>query len=167
MKLETRQRGDLTVLAPAGNLDTSLASELEKTAVSLVERGVRSVAVDFSDVGLITSDGIRVLVMLQRRLAAVAGVLTLCALNERTRRILDIARLGQHFRVVASVDEALVASSGPSAGAPAAASELSRLVAGLLGGSTNSAGPTAPATGAATAPSALADCVARLFAGND
>jgi anti-anti-sigma factor len=117
---ETR-RGDFVVLAPLGRLDTKASPELEQRVLSLLGAGERRFVVDFSAVDFLSSAGLRVLLMLAKKLSGPDGWLALSALNERVREVFDIAGFTSVFTIKATVDEAIASAPVPGrAGAEAA-----------------------------------------------
>jgi stage II sporulation protein AA (anti-sigma F factor antagonist) len=153
---------DIAVIEPVGVIDTRASIAFEKQVVELLAAGKRLFAIDFSKVELITSAGIRVLVMLAQRLQG-SGAMVLFALGEQVRTVFDVAGLMRQFRVAASRQEAVQQlSADPHARTPAAApsSKVARLAMRLLAGDAD----VVPAGGAGRAsPSPLAVEVATLL----
>lgn len=133
MRIDSEKDGTRATIAPSGLIDTRASQEFEQHVVGLFGDGVRSVIVDLSQVDLITSAGIRVLVMMGQRLQRNGGGLVLCSLSETVRGVFDVAGLLNQFRIAATRDEAakqLATLSAPAA-APAG-STLTRLLQRLL-----------------------------------
>jgi anti-anti-sigma factor len=117
---ETR-RGDFVILAPIGRLDTKTSPELEQRVLGLLGAGERRFVVDFGAVDFLSSAGLRVLLMLAKKLSGGDGWLALSALNDRVREVFDIAGFTSVFTIKASVDEAVASAPAPGrAGAEAA-----------------------------------------------
>ncbi len=135
MEIATRAEGTLATLAVGGTIDTRAANEFEAELVKAVEAGARQVIIDFTRVDLITSAGIRVLVLFAKRLNGIGGGFALCCLSADVRRVFDISGLSTQFRIAATVADAAAALN---VAAPAAArsrgSRVARLVGTLLGG---------------------------------
>jgi anti-anti-sigma factor len=138
MKLTTSQDGATAIIEPAGTIDTRSSIDFEKKVMELFGGGSRLFAIDFTKVDMITSAGIRVLMMLTRRLEGGSGGLALFGLNEQVQTVFEIAGLMSQFRMAPTRPEALaqLAQLGGVAPPPAApkASQISRLAARLLGG---------------------------------
>jgi anti-anti-sigma factor len=103
----------VTIVAPAGVIDTRTAQAFEATMVQAFGGGARAFAVDFSQVQLITSAGIRVLVMMAHRLRG-SGGLVLFALGDRVRTVFEIGGLLQQFRIVEGEAQAFELLSKPA-----------------------------------------------------
>jgi anti-anti-sigma factor len=121
----------VTVVAPAGVIDTRTAQAFEATMVQAFGGGARAFAIDFSRVDLITSAGIRVLVMMVHRLQRGSGGLVLFALTDRVRTVFEIGGLLQQFRIVATEPQAVEALSKPKESKVPEKARASRL-AGLV-----------------------------------
>lgn len=135
MDIKTTADGTLATVAVAGTIDTRAAGDFEATLVKAVEGGAKRIVIDFARVDLITSAGIRVLVMFAKRLHGSGGGLALCALTPDVRRVFDIAGLASQFRIAATRDEAAGLLKPLAGAAPQArGSKVSRLVGALLGG---------------------------------
>lgn len=93
----TQRDGDIATVIVGGIVDMRGAGDLEAALTALLNRRGAKVIVDFAGVELLTSAGIRVLVTVTRRLAAIGGVLTLCALNNHVQRVLDVSGLTNQF----------------------------------------------------------------------
>ena len=103
---ETKQ-GDVVILQPVGAIDTRSAFDLEQRLDDLLGAGSRSFIIDFSEVGLLASSGIRVLLLLVKRLTAAGGSLALCELTDYVKTVLDISGLTAQFPIAATRKEAL------------------------------------------------------------
>ncbi|MFO7301491.1 MAG: STAS domain-containing protein [Acidobacteriota bacterium] len=112
MQVESTVKDGVAVVMPSGVIDTRTAVAFESTLVRAFADGTRSFAIDFSRVDLITSAGIRVLVMMVHRLRGTGG-LALFGMNDRVRTVFEIGGLLQQFRVAANEAEALALLARP------------------------------------------------------
>lgn len=161
MQIPSVTRDGIAIVSPAGVIDTRTAQAFEVCLVTAFGEGTRSFAIDFGRVDLITSAGIRVLVMMAQRAQRGGGGLALFALGERVRTVLEIGGLLQRFRIVATEAEAvaMLSEARPAAPAPAARA-LSELTTVLLDLMNEETGP--PASSPAGAPSKLTAAVLQL-----
>ncbi len=161
MEVTASERVGIVVLEPIGAIDTRGAFDFERAVLGRLDGGARRFVVDLARVELVTSAGIRVLVMLAKRLQGLEGALALCRLNDQVRTVLEIAGLASQFQIADSVDAAaaLVAPPAEAAGPPRG-SRVSRLASHLLG---EGAGASAAAAGSSSRPSALSTLVAQLL----
>jgi stage II sporulation protein AA (anti-sigma F factor antagonist) len=135
MKIDSDKDGARATISPSGLIDTRASQEFERHVVGLFNEGVRLVTVDLSKVDLITSAGIRVLVMMAQRLQRTGGGLVLCALSAQVRGVFDIAGLLGQFRIAATRDEAaaiLAAVQSVPSGKSGSGTKLTRFLRQLL-----------------------------------
>jgi stage II sporulation protein AA (anti-sigma F factor antagonist) len=99
--------GDAVVIELDGVIDGKASADLEKTIAKHVTADVRFVVADFGRVSLLTSAGIRVLLLLRKRLSSARGGLILCAVSERVCTLLEISGLLGQFHLAATRDAAL------------------------------------------------------------
>lgn len=150
LKIETEERGDVVVVRPVGSIDTGTAFDFENRIVEMLDSGSRLFVVDFSQVEQLTSSGIRVLLMLAKKLDGLDGTLKLCSLTHHVRTVLEISGLAAQFDVEDTVEEA----AGSFDSKPAARSKVTSLVTRLVVGPDGSSGAGGPAgPGAAGGPS--------------
>jgi anti-sigma B factor antagonist len=119
IRITERQRDDVLVLDLVGRL---VADEGDRPFAERVEKclraGSRKVLVNLRDVSYIDSAGVGMLVAKFVTTRRQGGCLKLMQLNDRTGRVLEIARLMTVFEVFDSEPEALAsfhASPGPTA----------------------------------------------------
>lgn len=87
---EARVDGVIAV-APAGRIDTTTAPVLEQHLLRLLVAGERRIVVDFAGVDYISSAGLRVMLVLARRLRDANGQLGLCAMGDAVRQVFQLA----------------------------------------------------------------------------
>jgi anti-anti-sigma factor len=131
MQVPSTTRNGVTIVSPTGVIDTRTAQAFEATMVKAFGEGARSFAIDFSRVELITSAGIRVLVMMAHRLQRGVGGVVLFALGDRVRTVFEIGGLLQQFRIVVTEQQALESLSAPKEAKAPEKARVSRL-AGLV-----------------------------------
>ena len=171
---ETRVESGFVVLEPVGRLESKTSPELDRKVVALLGAGERRFVVDLASTEYVSSAGLRVLLMLGKKVSGGAGRLVLCGLNPQVREVFDVAGLGTLFVIRASRAEALAsadpapkppppaapAPKPPTSAAPAPPAEdpfLARVVAVF--------GPVGPASGApASDPNLLERAAAALLA---
>jgi stage II sporulation protein AA (anti-sigma F factor antagonist) len=106
MQIVDTRAGAALVVAPAGRVDTTTAPALEAHLTALLDRGERRVVLDFSGVDYISSAGLRVMLLVARRLREAHGALVLCALNDAVRQVFELAGFLPLFTIRASREDA-------------------------------------------------------------
>ena len=162
MQIATAVDGALATVTVVGTIDTRASGEFEAALVKAVEGGGRQIVVDFAKLDLITSAGIRVLVLFAKRLQAIGGGFALCGLSADVQRVFDISGLTGQFKIAATRGDAIAVIGGGAAPAKhPKGSRVARLVGSLLGGRVDAREADAPADGAEQSP--LSKQVARLL----
>jgi anti-anti-sigma factor len=107
MQLEHRTERGIALVTPTGRIDTTTSPALEQHLGKLVDGGTRQVLIDFSGVEYISSAGLRVLLVLAKRLRSDRGLLVLCGLNAAVRQVFDLAGFLPLFTIEPSRDAGL------------------------------------------------------------
>ncbi len=105
---QTTQHG-VTVVAVNGRLDASNAGELEQQLLALVAAGTDRLVIDCAGLEYISSAGLRVFLMVAKRLGAPQGKLALAAVRAQIRDVLDIAGFSSILAIHATRDQAVAA----------------------------------------------------------
>jgi anti-sigma B factor antagonist len=103
------------VVVVAGELDLYTAPELRERLARVDEGGAERVVLDLSQVTLVDSMALGVLLGAKKRLAMHAGSLDVVISKPDIRRIFEITMLDRVFTLYASRDEALQADGAASA----------------------------------------------------
>ncbi|HUH79247.1 MAG TPA: STAS domain-containing protein [Methanoregula sp.] len=107
MEIKTEQRGDATIMALAGRVDTAAAPDLEKALNREIELGHRKILLDFAGVPYISSGGLRVLLATAKKLRNPADRFALCSLGAEVHKVLGLAGFTTIFSIYPSEGEAL------------------------------------------------------------
>lgn len=107
MAIHQSKYSNIVILEPSGNVDARSALELEQKVLGLLNAGSELFVVDCSHVDQLAGSGIRVLVMLAKRLAGTTGQLVLCSLSHDVEAVLDIAGLSRDFPTAETKREAI------------------------------------------------------------
>ncbi len=98
MNVQITKVNDFTVIVVNGRLDTITASEFEAQLIPLVEPGSKLV-IDCSGLDYISSTGLRVFLLTQKKIQTSGGKLNLCHLNPPIQEIFDIAGFSNIFSI--------------------------------------------------------------------
>ena len=104
--VESRDRGQL-IMALRGRLDSGTCRTVEHRLTVLLDGGTRAVVLDFADLHYISSAGLRVLLMVAKRLKAVQGRLALCALRGEVEEVFELSGFAKLFGIFPTRREAL------------------------------------------------------------
>jgi anti-anti-sigma factor len=107
LAISSANQGTVLVIRLDGRIDASSAKELEQHCLGWIDSGERRLVFDFSLVNYISSAGLRVFLLVAKRLNAVQGSLRLCAMNATLRDVFEISGFSKLFTIVPTVEEAL------------------------------------------------------------
>lgn len=103
----SHKQGDALIVTLTGRIDAASAKPLEDQFLQWIDGGEHRLVIDFSGVNYISSAGLRVFLLVAKRLGAVQGTVRLCALNSTLREVFDISGFSRLFDIAATVQEAL------------------------------------------------------------
>ena len=107
MNIQQNVLEGITVIAPGGRIDTTTSGPLEEAVRKTVDAGARDLVIDFSSVDYISSAGLRVFLLLAKRMRDLKGRLVLCGMPEPVRQVFHLAGFLPLFSVEPSRDTAL------------------------------------------------------------
>jgi anti-anti-sigma factor len=135
MEIEATAQDTISILRVTGYLDTRASSDFERKMLELLQGGARLIAIDFTKLDMITSAGIRVLMMVMKRLGGTDRI-ALWGLNDQVKVVFSIAGLADVFQVLDTQQAAIERLEKPLASdgaAPGQLSKMARLAMRLLG----------------------------------
>ena len=111
MAFEVRieESNGVVVVAPAGQLDSRAAPDFERQVLKSVGKGQRALLFDFTALEYVASAGLRVVIMVGKRLQAEGGAFGLCALNDGVRQVFEVAGFSRLFPIHPERPRALAA----------------------------------------------------------
>lgn|SRR5574341_1037172 len=107
MEIAEDKRGDIFILKLKGRLDSITSSKLEEKFLSLLNKEEKKVVVDCSQLDYISSAGLRVLLMVSKRLRGTNGKIVLASLQNQVKEVFDIAGFSSIFTIFQSQEEAI------------------------------------------------------------
>lgn len=117
MEILEEKQGEVTILLPRGRVDSVSSSDLETALLRNVGAGRAQLAVNLEAVEYISSAGLRVLLLLVKKLQTSSGRLVLYAVPDSVRLVFELAGFLPLFEIEDSRDAALARfQAGPSAG---------------------------------------------------
>ena len=114
MEIQEEKHEGVLVVAPVGRVDTTTSIDLEERLVRHLDTGERHLVIDLGGIEYISSAGLRVLLILAKKLKAAGGDLVLCALGPAVRQVFELAGFLPIFRVEATREQALARLASPS-----------------------------------------------------
>lgn len=141
MEIRQDNRGAVVLLTPVGRLDNDSSTDLELALADLAAAGARHYVVDLTQIGYVSSAGLRVLTMAAKKAEGERGSMRLAGLNPTVRQTFDLAGFSKLFQIYPSAEAAL--EKHPNATEAPASPALGNLAAKLMGASADAKGGSA------------------------
>jgi anti-sigma B factor antagonist len=107
MKVTLNKKGTILLVELQGRLDTSTPKEFEARLLELIESGETHLVFDLSRVEQVSASGLRVLMRAFKQVTYANGRMVFHSLNERVKRLFEIAGLTMVFRIYETREEAV------------------------------------------------------------
>lgn len=109
MKIKIDKTQGFSVLRITGRVDTTNYNEFEKFIGEIINQKENNIILDCKELNYISSSGLRVFLITQKRLMASKGKLHLCNMQPTIKEIFDISGFSTIFKIFDSESEALEA----------------------------------------------------------
>jgi len=106
MEVLVQSLGQAVIVSPTGEVDLSVARELQAHLKKAMESRPARLVVDLAKVPYMDSSGVATLVEAMQITRKQSTKLVLCGLQDKVRSIFEIARLDRVFTIVGTPDEA-------------------------------------------------------------
>ncbi len=107
MDIKVVEVGDVSVVRIAGNLDTQTSPVTQEQLTQLIQDGVTKILLDFEELNYISSSGLRLLLVANKRLEGNNGQVRICNPNTMVREVFKTSGFSEIFSVYGSQAEAL------------------------------------------------------------
>ena len=91
MTIATETTASATIVALQGQLNSANAGTIEAEVLGIVNGGMRNLVLDFSALDYISSAGLRMVLVVAKRLKQEGGQLVLCGMQPHVREVFDIS----------------------------------------------------------------------------
>ena len=128
LDLQHAEERGVAIVAPIGQVDSKSSPELEKAMVKLLGEKKREIVLDLARLDYIASAGLRIFVMVGKRLQAEGGRLALANVNPSVMKVLEVSGFVALFAIKPSRQEAVdwLSSGAKQAHVTSLAGELLR-----------------------------------------
>lgn len=99
MNVEISTMEGYTMVSLEGRVDTTNANEFEKAMMGVLDSGAQRVILDCSGLNYISSSGLRVFLVVQKKMSAAKGKFELCCLRAEIKEIFDISGFSSIFSI--------------------------------------------------------------------
>lgn len=109
MNIDVKNMNDYVVVSVEGRLDTTQSDNFEKNMLDLVTAGKNKIIIDCSKLEYISSSGLRVFLIMQKKMMTSSGQLRICCLQPAIREIFEISGFTMIFSIFTNIHDALKA----------------------------------------------------------
>lgn len=107
MNLAIEKIGPALVISPRGQINSANAATVESDLIKHIDNGENRLVLDLSGLDYISSAGLRVMLLVAKRLKQQTGLLALCNIQPHVREVFDISGFLAILTVVESRGDAL------------------------------------------------------------
>jgi anti-anti-sigma factor len=107
MELTTSKKGDFTVAAINGRIDTTNYNEFETQIMEIIGKDTKNLVLNCENLNYISSSGLRVFLITQKKLMGLQGKLHLCNMQPAIKEIFDMSGFSSIFKIFNTEEEAL------------------------------------------------------------
>jgi anti-anti-sigma factor len=106
MNVKVEASTDYTLVFVEGRVDTTNAVEFEKSMIEVIDSGCTKIILDCSGLNYISSSGLRIFLVVQKKMAAIKGHFFLCSMQPSIKEIFDISGFSSIFSIFAEQTDA-------------------------------------------------------------
>lgn len=107
MNVQVSRTPDHALVTVEGRIDTTTAGEFEKSMMDVIEVGCSKLILDCSALNYISSSGLRVFLVVQKKMSALKGQFRLTSLQPGIKEIFDISGFSSIFSIFPDTNAAL------------------------------------------------------------
>lgn len=111
LDIDVEEKKNAIILRLTGRLDAFSSAVLEKKFSQLLEKKIKTILVDFSDVDYLSSAGMRLLLSATKQMKEIKGKVVLFALQDDVLEIIRMAGFERILSIATDEKSALEASS--------------------------------------------------------
>ena len=107
MTIIQKEKDGIMELTISGRLDAVSAVEADKDFNSIVDDGHEKLLINLTTLDYISSAGLRVLLVVAKRIQQSKGKVVLCSLSENVNEVFEISGFSSIFNIFATSEEAV------------------------------------------------------------
>lgn len=107
MTMTVDTQDGVSIVKLSGRLDSNNAAETEQQAMGLVEKGQKRIVIDMADLGYVSSAGLRVFLVLAKRIKGAGGGLAFHSMSDNVKEVFEVSGFINVLTVCESREDAL------------------------------------------------------------
>jgi stage II sporulation protein AA (anti-sigma F factor antagonist) len=100
MNVKVETSADYTLVYVEGRVDTINALEFEKSIMEVIDKGCTKLILDCSGLNYISSSGLRIFLVVRKKMSAIKGHFILCSMQPSIKEIFDISGFSSIFSIL-------------------------------------------------------------------
>ncbi len=109
MNVEHQVLDTVDIVSLSGRVDAQSAPGVNEDIVNILDQGQNKMLINFKGLEYISSAGLRVLIIIAKKLRASEGELALCSLDEKIYEVFDVSGFTAIFKIYDTQAEAMEA----------------------------------------------------------
>jgi anti-anti-sigma factor len=116
MQIKEEKQDDVMIVTIDDHLDTAAAPVLEKHLLGLIDNGERRIVIDCAPLEYVNSAGLKVFLLVAKRLDTISGQMAICSLAPSVLMIFEMIGFTRIMKIVPTREEAVraVADNAPA-----------------------------------------------------
>jgi anti-anti-sigma factor len=107
MNVSLTNRNDYLIIGLQGRLDTLQADAVEKKMLEVLGQKHERIVIDCKELDYISSSGLRIFLIMQKKMMGAAGTLKLCNLQPSIQEVFDMSGFSMIFAIAPDLETAL------------------------------------------------------------
>lgn len=107
LDIACENQGQILVARLSGRIDAAASRVFEEQALAWLESGARNLVMDLSSISYISSAGLRVFLLIAKKVKEVEGSVKLCALTPAVNDVFEISGFSRLFSIYPSVEHVI------------------------------------------------------------
>jgi anti-sigma B factor antagonist len=112
MEIKVEQQDTVTIVTPIGDIDALTAKEVSAFLGNQLGEGKNQLVADLSQVGYMSSAGLRALLATLKEARHRGGDFRLAAAQDNVRQVLEMSGFSGIFQIFSTIEEAVVSFGG-------------------------------------------------------
>ena len=101
------KKDDVAVVSLKGRLDANTSDDIQAKLLKLIDKGEKLIAIDSAQLDYISSAGLRVILIVLKKMKAVDGKLAVFDLKDHIKEVFDISGFTSMLSIFKTQEEAL------------------------------------------------------------
>jgi anti-anti-sigma factor len=107
MEISEERKADLVILGLSGKLDATTVKTFEDKILAEIDSGDRRFVIDLSQLDYVSSSGLRVFLLVAKRLRSADGKIAFCSLKDHVQQVFDLSGFSSILAIYGSREDGI------------------------------------------------------------